>query len=65
MLLLFMIVVGVGYVNATKYGIIHMHGVLEGFFDHNNFQKFVERNTGIPVHLINVSLLLVVIKDYY
>ena len=42
--------------NSEKVGIIHMHGVLEGYFDHNNFKKFIERETGIPVHLLDVSL---------
>ncbi|KAL5253181.1 hypothetical protein ACHWQZ_G013084 [Mnemiopsis leidyi] len=39
--------------NSQKVGIIHMHGVLEGYFDHNNFEKFIERETGIPVHLLD------------
>jgi len=47
------LLVVVGSANSSKVGIIHMHGVLEGYFDHNNFKKFVERNTGIPVHLLN------------
>jgi palmitoyl-protein thioesterase len=40
-------------VNTSKVGLIHMHGVTEGYFEHNNFKKFVERNTGIPVHLLD------------
>ena len=59
--------------NSEKVGIIHMHGVLEGYFDHNNFKKFIERETGIPVHLLDVSLAPVFFsnansieqRDYY
>lgn len=34
-------------------GIIHMHGVMENYWDHNNFKKYITRLTGLPVHLIN------------
>jgi hypothetical protein len=53
MFVVFTVVCGV---NSSKVGLIHMHGVSEGYFEHNNFKKFVERNTGIPVHLLDVSM---------
>ena len=43
-------------VNCSPVGIIHMHGVTEGYYEHVNFKKFIEGNTGIPVHLLDVSV---------
>ena len=41
------------HVLAAKVGIIHMHGILESHNFHKGFKKFIESETGIPVHLIN------------
>lgn len=41
-----------------RVGIIHMHGVLEGWFEHINARKWISRNSGIPIkdiHLLDVS----------
>ena len=51
-----LVLVVVSCVDSYKVGIIHMHGVVEGYYEHNNFKKFIEKNTGIPVHLLDVSL---------
>ncbi|XP_063682280.1 lysosomal thioesterase PPT2-B-like [Bolinopsis microptera] len=48
-----LVLVAVTCVDSYKVGIIHMHGVVEGYYEHNNFKKFIERNTGIPVHLLD------------
>jgi len=53
MLLSVLLIVVLVVVDSAKVGIIHMHGVVEGYFEHNNFKKFIERNTGIPVHLLD------------
>ena len=55
MYLLVAVVVVLSCVEGRNVGIIHMHGVLEGYLDHNNFKKFIERETGIPVNLLDVS----------
>jgi len=39
-----------------KVGIIHMHGVLEGWFEHVNARKWISKKSGIPIkdiHLLN------------
>ena len=56
-LFLLVVSVSVSSVHSIKVGIIHMHGVTEGYYEHVNFKKFIERNTGIPVHLLDVSNL--------
>lgn len=41
-----------------RVGIIHMHGVLEGWFEHINARKWISRKSGIPIkdiHLLDVS----------
>jgi len=38
---------------GTKVGIIHMHGLIESYREHFGFKTFIEKETGIPVHLIN------------
>ena len=61
-LLLLVLVVSPSAVHSLKLnvGIIHMHGVTEGYYEHVNFKKFIEKNTGIPVHLLDVSIISIV-----
>ena len=42
-----------GQVLGSKVGILHMHGIMESYKSHFGFKQFIERETGIPVRLIN------------